>query len=160
MAGFFRIVRTVVACFLLLIFAFFMITAAGQRSDAPIFVLLALPPGIIAAAMLRSVVRERKRVAQQDADDREVAVLRLAEAEGGTLTATQVASRLGWPMEMALTTLRAVEDAGPVSSTVTGEGVLLFQFPEVIHHPAWRAASPAAPEPVAASSPERVEPAR
>jgi hypothetical protein len=158
--GFFGVVRTVIACFLLLIAAFFTVPLIWRTiDDADMFVLLGLPPGVIGVAMLRSVRRERKRLAQEDADAREVALLRLADAEGGTLTATQVASRLSWQMGSALDALRAVEDAGPVQSTMTDEGVLVFEFREIIHDPARKPAS-LPPEPAAASSvTEAAEPA-
>jgi|GEM_PF-5085593 len=115
MASFFRIVRTGVACLLLLLYVAVLyptFTAEDWRMPFVIF----LPTGVVGAAMLRGVLRERKRLAREDADARQVAVLRLAVREGGALTATQVASRLGMPLETALATLRAVEDGGAVAS--------------------------------------------
>lgn len=155
MSGFFTIVRALIACFLLLLFAAAMLTAIQEEDDRAIFFLLSLPVGVTGGLMLRGVLRDRKRAAQADADYRELAVLRLAEAEGGTLTVSQVAARLGWPMEMALAALREVEDAAPVTSTVTSDGVLVFEFLELVHDPTRPptrpSASPAPPEPAAAS---------
>lgn len=157
MAEWFRLVRMVVACMLLLSFAALMIPTFGMAEDWRMPFVVFLPAGVVGAAMLRGVLRERRRVAQADADAREVAVLRLAQAEGGALTATQVATRLGWPLETALATLRAAEDAGPVASTVSEKGVLVFEFRELTHHPA--RLRPATEEPAAVAAP-RKEPAR
>jgi hypothetical protein len=157
MAELFRLVRMVVACILLLAFAALMIPTFAMSEDWRMPFVFVLPAGVVGAVMLRGVLRERKRVAQADADAREVAVLRLAQAEGGALTATQVAARLGWPLETALATLRAAEDAGPVISTVSDAGVLVFEFRELTHHPARLRA--ATDEPAAIAAP-RKEPAR
>jgi hypothetical protein len=152
MAALFRIVRTVVGCLLLLMFAALMYPVFTEAQDWRLSFVIVLPAGVVGAAMLRGVMRERKRVARADADAREVAVLRLAQAEGGTLTATQVATRLGWPMETALSTLRAVEDGSHVTSAVTGDGVLVFEFPELIHDVVRRYVSPPPPGAAAATA--------
>lgn len=146
MAALFRIVRTVVGCLLLLLFIGLMYPVFTEAQDWRFSFVIVLPAGVVGAAMLRGVMRERKRVAREDADAREVAVLRLAQAEGGTLTATQVATRLGWPMETALATLRAVEDGSHVFSSFTRDGVLVFEFRELIHDASRRSVSPAPSE--------------
>ena len=156
MAEWFRLVRMVVAGILRCSFAVLMVPTFAMAEDWRMPFVVFLPAGLVGAAMLRGVLRERKRVAQADADAREVAVLRLAQAEGGALTATQVAARLGWPLETALTTLRAVEEAGPVISTVSEKGVLVFEFRELTHLARLRAATD---EPAALAAP-RKEPAR
>ncbi|HEX5871629.1 MAG TPA: hypothetical protein VFY65_14480, partial [Longimicrobium sp.] len=82
MSGFFWIVRALIACFLLLLFAAAMLTAIQEADDRAIFFLMGLPVGVTGGLMLRGVLRDRKSAAQTDADYRELAVLRLAEAEG------------------------------------------------------------------------------
>ena len=151
MAAFFRIVRTIIACLLLLLYAGLLYVVFNEAEDWRLSFVIVLPAGVVGAAMLRGVLRERKRMAREDVDYREVAVLRLAEAEGGTLTATQVSTRMAWPVEMALATLRAVEDDGPVVSAVTDEGVLVFEFRELMHHS--ERLRPAADAPAAISAP-------
>jgi small-conductance mechanosensitive channel len=136
MAALFRIVRTVIACLLLLIFVAILYPTFALAEDWRMPFVVFLPAGVVGAAMLRGVLRERRRVAREEAATREVAVLRLADAERGVLTATQIATRLAWPMETAVATLRAVEDSGVVTSTVTDDGVLVFEFRELIPHPA------------------------
>lgn len=133
MAAFFRLVRTVVACLLLLIFVGILYPTFALAEDWRFPFVIFLPAGVVGSAMLRGVLRERKRLAREDAEAREVAVLRLAVKEGGALTATQVAARLGCPIDTALATLRALEDSGHVKSAVTGNGVLVFEFREVMH---------------------------
>ena len=66
-------------------------------------------------------------------EQRRLDVLRLAEAEAGQLTATRTATRLGWPLRVALHTLRSLEDGLRVTAMVTDEGVRLYRFPEIIH---------------------------
>ncbi len=136
MAALFRIVRTVIACLLLLLFVAILYPTFTQAEDWRMPFVVFLPAGVVGAAMLRGVLRERKRVAREEAAAREVALLRLADAEGGILTATQIATRLAWPMKTAVATLRAVEDGGAVTSTVTDDGVLAFEFRELMHHAA------------------------
>ena len=158
MGAFFRSVRMGVACLLLLIFAAVQYPTFVLAEDWRFPFVIFLPAGIVGAVMLRGVRRERKRLARQDADSREVAVLRMAVREGGTLTATQVVTRMSWPMEMALETLRAVEDGGRVTSRVTAEGVLVFEFREAMYDAARAAASLAPAEP-ATADPVAAEPA-
>lgn len=64
---------------------------------------------------------------------RQLDVLRLAEAEGGQLTASSAAARLGWPLHLAVTTLRSLEDGVRVTTFVPEEGVRLYEFPEIIY---------------------------
>lgn len=74
------------------------------------------------------------RIAEQTARARrELDVLRLAETEGGQLTATQTAARLGWPLHVTVATLRSLEDGVRVTTLVPEEGVRLYEFPEIIH---------------------------
>jgi hypothetical protein len=94
--------------------------------------------GVTAGAWLFVVYLDRRslRMAKEAARaQRELDVLRLAEREGGQLTATLTAARLGWPMGVALATLRSLEDGVRVTTLVAGEGVRLFEFPDLIHAP-------------------------
>lgn len=61
-------------------------------------------------------------------------VLGLAR-EDGRLTVTEVASRLGWPMDRAATVLDSLDDGLRISSTPTEEGVIVYEFRELIHDP-------------------------
>jgi hypothetical protein len=60
-------------------------------------------------------------------------VLRLAGECGGRLTVTEVASSLNWPMRRAEKVLNSLEDGLRVSSDVTREGVIVYEFRELMH---------------------------
>jgi predicted RNA-binding Zn-ribbon protein involved in translation (DUF1610 family) len=60
-------------------------------------------------------------------------VLRLATHRGGTLTVTEVASDLNLSLPAAEKVLTSMEDGFRVRSEITKEGVLYYEFPEVLH---------------------------
>jgi hypothetical protein len=60
-------------------------------------------------------------------------VLRLAGECGGRLTVTEVASSLNWPMRRAEKVLNSLEDGLRVQSDVTREGVIVYEFRELMH---------------------------
>lgn len=63
-------------------------------------------------------------------------VLQLAAQRRGRLTVTDVASHLGWPMPRAEKVLMSLDDGLRVSSDVTDEGVIVYEFRELMHTPA------------------------
>ncbi len=60
-------------------------------------------------------------------------VLRLATRKGGTLTVTEVAADLNLSLPAAEKVLIQMDDGFRVRSDVTENGILLFEFPEVLH---------------------------
>lgn len=60
-------------------------------------------------------------------------VLQLAGERGGNLTVTEVASAFGWPMPRAEKILNSLDDGMRVTSEVTDEGVIVYQFRELMH---------------------------
>jgi hypothetical protein len=60
-------------------------------------------------------------------------VLRLAGEQDGRLTVTEVASALNWPMRRAEKVLNSLEDGLRVCSDVTREGVIVYEFRELMH---------------------------
>ncbi len=60
-------------------------------------------------------------------------VLLLARDRGGTLTVTDVASDLNLSLPAAEKVLVAMDDGFRVRSEISKEGVLFYQFPEVVH---------------------------
>ncbi|HEX2209048.1 MAG TPA: hypothetical protein VHG93_15320 [Longimicrobium sp.] len=92
----------------------------------------------VAVLLLRSSWQDEEKMAQMAASERQLAVLRLAEAEDGQLTVTEVAAKLGWSMDDAAATLRSLDDGVRVTTTLTDEGVILYDFPELIHDPGRR----------------------
>ncbi|HET6232406.1 MAG TPA: hypothetical protein VFE05_20190 [Longimicrobiaceae bacterium] len=68
-------------------------------------------------------------------------VLKLAAERQGRLTVTDVATSLGWAVPRAEKVLNSLDDGIRVSSDVTDEGVILYEFRELLHAPE-RLASP------------------
>jgi hypothetical protein len=91
---------------------------------------------------------------------RQLAVLRLAAAEDGQLTVTEIAAKLGWTLEVAKATLVSMEDGVRVTTTFTDEGILLYNFPELIHDPGRRPALPPEPQTPAETAREESPPPR
>lgn len=60
-------------------------------------------------------------------------ILRLATRKGGTLTVTEVAADLNLSLPAAEKVLIQMDDGFRVRSDVTDNGILLFEFPEVMH---------------------------
>jgi predicted RNA-binding Zn-ribbon protein involved in translation (DUF1610 family) len=67
-------------------------------------------------------------------------VLRLASQRNGVLTVTDVAAALAWPMPRAEKVLNSLEDGLRVASSVTDEGVIVYEFRELMHAPRMNAA--------------------
>lgn len=89
----------------------------------------------IATLLLRSAWQDEEKAAEVSAADRKLAVLRLAEAEDGQLTVTEVAAKLGWTLDEAAATLRSLDDGVRVTTTLTDDQIILYDFPELIHDP-------------------------
>jgi hypothetical protein len=60
-------------------------------------------------------------------------VLKLAADHGGRLTVTEVATSLGWTLPRAEKVLESLEDGYRVSSDVTDDGLIVYEFLELIH---------------------------
>jgi hypothetical protein len=106
-----------------------------KRDFYTFWILVSGAAGILALYTLRW---SRQKHEQAMLQQRRLDVLRLAEAEGGQLTATRTAARLGVPLRIALQTLRSLEDGVRVDALVTDEGVRVYRFPELMHAPARR----------------------
>lgn len=60
-------------------------------------------------------------------------VLRLAEVRGGRLTVTEVAASMNLSLPAAEKILVAMDDDFRVRSDITDDGVIVYEFPEVVH---------------------------
>ena len=60
-------------------------------------------------------------------------VLRLATHRGGTLTVTEVASDMNLSLPAAEKVLVSMDDGFRVRSEISKDGVLYYEFPEVLH---------------------------
>jgi hypothetical protein len=60
-------------------------------------------------------------------------ILRLASAKGGTLTVTEVAADLNLSIPAAEKILMSMDDGFRVRSEISNEGVIYYEFPELLH---------------------------
>lgn len=113
--------------------AFLMMVAFGEGEFAPgmISLMAAGGGGLLwrKANSAREERRARLLVALQQP------VLRLAAQRNGVLTVTDVAAALNWPMPRAEKVLNSLEDGLRVASSVTDEGVIVYEFRELMHAP-------------------------
>lgn len=117
-----------------LVFAAFMMMIAFGEGEFAAFVFGVMSAGAGALALRKaSSAREDRRQALLVALQQPV--LRLAGQRAGLLTVTDVASSLGWPLRRAEKVLNSLEDGLRVSSEVTDEGVIVYQFRELMHAP-------------------------
>jgi predicted RNA-binding Zn-ribbon protein involved in translation (DUF1610 family) len=74
--------------------------------------------------------QERRKAIMQGLQRR---ILRLATAKEGTLTVTEVAAELNLSLPAAEKILTSMDDGFRVRSEISREGVLYYEFPEVLH---------------------------
>ncbi len=86
------------------------------------------------ALLWRGAEKDRSIARQGVLGQLQLEVLALAR-EDGTLTVTEVASRLRWPMDRAATVLDSLEDGLRICSTPSDAGVIVYEFRELIHDP-------------------------
>lgn len=124
-----------------LIFAFaamLMMIAFGEGEPAPFVI------GVMAAGggglLWRKANSAREERREKLLMQLQQPVLRLASQRSGVLTVTDVAAELGWPMPRAEKVLNSLEDGLRVASSVTDEGVIVYEFRELMHAPRMNAA--------------------
>ena len=62
-------------------------------------------------------------------------VLMLATEKGGVLTVTEVATALNMSLDRAEELMNSMDDGFRVRSDVTEQGIIVYEFPEVLHRP-------------------------
>jgi hypothetical protein len=60
-------------------------------------------------------------------------ILRLAKAKGGTLTVTEVAADINLGLPAAEKILTSMDDGFRVRSEISDQGVIYYEFPELLH---------------------------
>lgn len=80
--------------------------------------------------------REERRAALIAA--MQMPVLKLAAERDGKLTVTETAASLGWSLRRAEKVLHSLDDGWRVSSEVTDEGVIVYEFREILLGPGRR----------------------
>jgi hypothetical protein len=116
------------------LFAAFMMMIGFGEGEFVAFMFSAMSAGA-GALMLRSASTAREERRQALLVALQQPVLRLAGQQGGRLTVTQTASLLNWPIRRAEKVLNSLEDGLRVSSDVTNEGVIVYEFRELMHAP-------------------------
>lgn len=74
---------------------------------------------------------QRRRKAIMERIQRKI--LRLAKAKGGTLTVTEVAADINLGLPAAEKLLMSMDDGFRVRSEISDEGVIFYEFPELLH---------------------------
>lgn len=113
------------------LFAAFMVVMGLATSEiAPLFVATVAATAGIALQYSASIDRSKRREALLNS--LQLPVLQLAGRKGGQLTVSEVAAELGWTMKRAEKVLQSMDDGLRVNSEVTDEGVIVYEFPELI----------------------------
>lgn len=124
-----------------LIFAFasmMMLIGMGEGEPGMVFTgLMAAGGGALLWRKANSAREERREKLLMQLQQ---PVLRLAAQRNGVLTVTDVAAALAWPMPRAEKVLNSLEDGLRVASSVTDEGVIVYEFRELMHAPRMNAA--------------------
>ena len=121
------------------------IFGAGLVLTATILVVVGIAEAELAAVGVGSVIgatgtgafwwglkglNERRKALMQRLQQK---VLRLATHRGGTLTVTEVASDMNLSLPAAEKVLVSMDDGFRVRSEISKDGVLYYEFPEVLH---------------------------
>lgn len=120
------------------ILAAIIITAGIAGGDGPPIVVGALM-GMGGSGLFMwgwRALQERRQSVLQALNRR---VLMLATRRGGVLTVTEVAAELDLSLEAAEKVLIGMDDGFRVRSDISDEGVLYYEFPEVVHQKKLRA---------------------
>ena len=99
---------------------------------AAVFGLLTTAGGV-ALHIQANAEREERRAALLAS--LQMPVLQLAAERGGRLTVTEVAAALQWPLRRAEKVLHSLDDGWRVESDVTDEGLIVYEFREILLGP-------------------------
>lgn len=121
-----------IGAIMLFLFSALMLTVAVGEGE-PVCLLFSLFSGGAGYMFTRNAqnAREERRATLLTALQQPV--LRLAGERAGRLTVTEVASSLSWPMRRAEKVLNSLEDGLRVVSDITREGVIVYEFRELMH---------------------------
>jgi ribosomal protein L40E len=98
-------------------------------------VVLGIGAGVGGWLLRQSARQEREARRQALLSSLQLPVLKLAAERQGRLTVTEVAAALGWTLPRAEKVLNSLDDGLRVSSEVTDEGVIVYEFRELVHTP-------------------------
>jgi len=114
--------------------AILIMAGLGEAELAPIMVASFFGGG--GYLLRRSAHDDRMRRREAMIQSLQRPVLQLAAKRGGTLTVTEVASEFGWSIPRAEKVLQSLEDGYRVMGDVTAEGVIVYNFLELVRAPA------------------------
>lgn len=109
-----------------------LLVIIGIGSPEPLLVVFGSVAASAGIALTRSANNERQRRREALLAALQLTILKLAREKGGHLTVTEVATDLGWPIRRAERVLQSMDDGLRVTSDVTAEGVILYEFPELL----------------------------
>lgn len=110
--------------------AFMLLVGLAATEAVPLgFALMAGAGGYL---LRRSGNEDRERRREALLQSLHLPVLRLAARRGGRLTVTQVAQDLGWTLPRAEKVLMSMEDGYRVMGDVTPDGMIVYDFPELM----------------------------
>ena len=118
---------------ILLVFAAFLLIGFVQDPEIAGVLIVGLP-AVGGGLLYRAGAKDAERDRQAALGELQLPVLELAK-EDGRLTVTEVASRLRWTVPQAKAVLDSLDDGFRVWSTPSDEGVMVYEFREVIHDP-------------------------
>jgi hypothetical protein len=114
----------------------FVLGAIALTAGALQIELLLFTLGVLASAGAVVLHRDanRAREARREAlvAHLQTAVIGLAGEVGGRLTVTEVAASLGWTLDRAQKVLNSLDDGWRVDSKVTDDGVIVYEFREIL----------------------------
>jgi hypothetical protein len=93
------------------------------------FGVLATTGGVV---LHRSANQAREERRAELISSLQMPVLKLAADRDGVLTVTEVAASLGWTLHRAEKVLQSMDDGWRVNSDVTDEGVIVYEFRELL----------------------------
>lgn len=108
-----------------------ILVVVGLAASEIVPMVIASVAGSAGIALFRSATIERQKRREALLSALQLPVLQLAGRKGGQLTVTEVAAELGWTMRRAEKVLQSMDDGLRVTSDVTDEGVIVYEFPEL-----------------------------
>lgn len=109
-----------------------LLAGSGTVQGEPGRVAAGVGAGAGGYVMQRNLRQARERRRQMLLDSLVPPVLRLAAQHGGLLTVSDVAAGLGWTLPRATKVLQYLDDGIRVDSRVTDEGMIVFEFRELL----------------------------
>jgi hypothetical protein len=119
---------------LLFVFAMILLVGATAGGGVPA-ALFGIGAGAGGWLLHRAANQEREARRAALLGELQLSVLRLAQEREGRLTVTEVAAAMNWPMRRAEKVLDSLDDGLRVNAEVTDEGVIVYEFREVMHTP-------------------------